>query len=697
MAPINKETLKKWFARGEKPSELHFAAWMDSYWHKEEGFPISAVQNLQNTLNEKITATDLANYQTKTEADDKYITVEAISSLITHTTGDSMEHVISQKAVTDLLTEVGDSNSNWFTSTTNTSSTSDTFNRTTLSPQDKTPKINDIILSASGYTYIVTSTASTTVTASRSISIKGAQGSQGVANIVQSLGQSTSSVMSQKAVTDAIDNAGINPGEGVVKFDNNDNVKLRYQTKIRSGNNNDLIGEKHIHQTIRLSELKVGDNIGFSYLIFDTSKKYTPGDENYSIECLNENTGDIWTIGLYDIGLIYIYSVSINGGAPVYDGFWANCNSTDTTWQQEYYSVGYERVIVTSITDNSENSSLFNASSFDVDFERNEVGSTDIHLNLKTNIDEKFDTHISVDTPNGTEKIAYITDLKDDVNIVQNTGTSTTSVMSQKAVTDLLAEVGGSNNWFTSTTNTSSTNYTFNRTTLSPQNKIPKVNDIILAASGYTFVITSVANTTVTASRSISIKGAQEVVNIVQSLGQSTTNVMSQKAVTDALFADEYETKIQIGNNAYADGECAITIGAGAGVDDNTGSGTGDYSISIGTFSTASLEYNTVIGYDAHSNAYEGVALGIGATVNEDGSIALGASSIVHSSDIDSNDMYGVLSIGNTDNFSRRIINVADGINDSDAATVGQLRDSSGKTGNNWFISTTNTSSSSYT
>lgn len=50
----DKNTLKNWFKTGLKPTQIQFWAWIDSYWHKEEPIPQSAVQNLQSTLNAKV-------------------------------------------------------------------------------------------------------------------------------------------------------------------------------------------------------------------------------------------------------------------------------------------------------------------------------------------------------------------------------------------------------------------------------------------------------------------------------------------------------------------------------------------------------------------------------------------------------------------------------------------------------------------
>lgn len=51
-----KDFLKKWFVTGAKPTQNQFAAWMDSYWHKNETMDIANVTNLQSVLNSKADA-----------------------------------------------------------------------------------------------------------------------------------------------------------------------------------------------------------------------------------------------------------------------------------------------------------------------------------------------------------------------------------------------------------------------------------------------------------------------------------------------------------------------------------------------------------------------------------------------------------------------------------------------------------------
>lgn len=115
------------------------------------------------------------------------------------------------------------------------------------------------------------------------------------------------------------------------------------------------------------------------------------------------------------------------------------------------------------------------------------------------------------------------------VNIVQTTGSSTTDVMSQKAVTNALQEISNNNVEIVQYLGDSTTKVMSQKATTDEFNNIRTV-----------------------------------IPNVVQSTGQSTTFVMSQKAVTDAIsntervlpfdgFVDGVEIQSQI--NPYPDGK----------------------------------------------------------------------------------------------------------------------------------------------
>ena len=135
---------------------------------------------------------------------------------------------------------------------------------------------------------------------------------------------------------------------------------------------------------------------------------------------------------------------------------------------------------------------------------------------------------------------------------------------------------------------------------------------------------------------------------------------------------------IQLGNQARAAGQNSIAFGAGASV---TGENTEESiltraknnGVAIGYSATAAGFNTTVLGAAAKAQGDNATALGQGTLVTADNSVALGAGSRVTTDDIRDSDTNGVVSVGKSDG-ERRIINVADGVNDSDAATVKQVK-----------------------
>lgn len=60
MATTALQTIKSWFVRGAKPTAAQFASAFDSFWHKLESIPISAIESLQSELNAKASTTDVS-------------------------------------------------------------------------------------------------------------------------------------------------------------------------------------------------------------------------------------------------------------------------------------------------------------------------------------------------------------------------------------------------------------------------------------------------------------------------------------------------------------------------------------------------------------------------------------------------------------------------------------------------------------
>ena len=200
---------------------------------------------------------------------------------------------------------------------------------------------------------------------------------------------------------------------------------------------------------------------------------------------------------------------------------------------------------------------------------------------------------------------------------------------------------------------------------------------------------------------------------------QMNTVIGNTARITQALVDGEYQdvekstalgqgvtvaasNAVGVGQGSNVRGEGGVAVGMQANVSAKSGVAVGkqskvssDYSIAIGSAASvgSKSENSVAMGYDAGSLAAGGTAIGQGAkvqgsaangtaigkgaivNVNAGNSVALGASSQVQTADIGSDTEYGVVSVGKsgTNGFTRRIVNVADGLNDSDAATVGQL------------------------
>ena len=63
-----KKTLKKWFSNFMKPAQEHFAAWIDSYWHKSEQIPMSNIDGLSRAIENTASAGQLLKHTNDTNA-----------------------------------------------------------------------------------------------------------------------------------------------------------------------------------------------------------------------------------------------------------------------------------------------------------------------------------------------------------------------------------------------------------------------------------------------------------------------------------------------------------------------------------------------------------------------------------------------------------------------------------------------------
>lgn len=134
-----------------------------------------------------------------------------------------------------------------------------------------------------------------------------------------------------------------------------------------------------------------------------------------------------------------------------------------------------------------------------------------------------------------------------------------------------------------------------------------------------------------------------------------------------------YNGSVAIGSDTtIKDAGVSTSVGTG-----NTITG-GGYNNLIGSVSSieASTSATAVGGYNEITKSSFGTALGYGSSIKDAMySVALGANSSVSGTDKKETDSKGVISVGKTGEFTRRIINVKAGSNDTDAVNFKQVKD----------------------
>ena len=79
-----RDTLKKWFRRGAYPTASQFAAWIDSFFHKDDKIPVTSVEGLTDTLNTKADVVIVDSIKKQQEKDssrlDDMVTKDSIIS-----------------------------------------------------------------------------------------------------------------------------------------------------------------------------------------------------------------------------------------------------------------------------------------------------------------------------------------------------------------------------------------------------------------------------------------------------------------------------------------------------------------------------------------------------------------------------------------------------------------------------------------
>ena len=142
--------------------------------------------------------------------------------------------------------------------------------------------------------------------------------------------------------------------------------------------------------------------------------------------------------------------------------------------------------------------------------------------------------------------------------------------------------------------------------------------------------------------------------NVVQTTGTSTTNVMSQKAVTDTLFNSSRKLRVQIGDSAATLSDYAISIGPLAYTDNLDQISLGR-NAGFGTSGQGTL----CIGRDAKVTGAGGIALGVKSQATVQGEMNIGS--------------VGDTSYGYNNTNYRLLTGVHDPVNAHDAATKGYV------------------------
>lgn len=128
---------------------------------------------------------------------------------------------------------------------------------------------------------------------------------------------------------------------------------------------------------------------------------------------------------------------------------------------------------------------------------------------------------------------------------------------------------------------------------------------------------------------------------------------------------------VAVGPDSYAVGQQSTAVGFGAVAAQPGVSGPANLATTVGASSSAMGDRATAVGWAATATS-NSTALGAAAHSSADGAVAIGSSSIA--------DQANTVSFGRSSTqepglppITRRLVNVADGINATDAATVGQL------------------------
>lgn len=144
-----------------------------------------------------------------------------------------------------------------------------------------------------------------------------------------------------------------------------------------------------------------------------------------------------------------------------------------------------------------------------------------------------------------------------------------------------------------------------------------------------------------------------------------------------AVYDSMHQDNVSMGTNSEASGDHSIAIGGESVETGGDGStvktpttASGSYALALGAGATASETETVAVGAGSEATGESSVAIGSGALSQGANSIALGAGSEAKEAD--------TVSVG-SDDLKRRITNVADAVNDDDAATLKQVKEAVSK------------------
>ena len=164
-------------------------------------------------------------------------------------------------------------------------------------------------------------------------------------------------------------------------------------------------------------------------------------------------------------------------------------------------------------------------------------------------------------------------------------------------------------------------------------------------------------------------------INVVQTVGTSTTDVMSQDATTKLIFPTSAYRTVAIGNNVIANGSnYQVVIGANA-----RASTAYNYGIAIGAgstnqYSAQSLAASAIaIGAASKSEGDNSISLGVYASANAAGAVAIGRGSLASSAGQFDISATGQSTYGYNGSQYRLLTGLYDAQNDHDAVTLGQM------------------------